>query len=137
MQINPYLLFDGCCEEAFNCYAELLGGQIVAMLKHRDTPAAGHTSPEWQDKIIHGRIVIGGQVLMGSDAPPEYQEKPQGMRVSISVDTPEEAERIYNGLNKDAQITMPLDETFWAYRFAMLTDRFGTPWMINCEKPMG
>ncbi len=135
MQINPYLFFTGQCEEAFKFYEKLLGGKIEAMLTHEGTPAENGVPPEWRRKILHARMTIGGHVLMASDAPPGRQQKPQGFSVSISVDDPTEAERIYKELAEGAvAVTMPIQETFWAKRFGMLTDRFGIPWMINCEK---
>jgi PhnB protein len=135
MQINPYLLFTGQCEEAFRFYEKLIGGKIELMMPHEGTPAEGGVSAEWKKKILHARMTTPGGVLMGSDAPPEHQQKAQGFSVSLSVDDPAEAERIYQGLAESATtVTMPMQETFWAKRFAMLTDRFGIPWMINCEK---
>ena len=134
MTLNPYLNFNGTCKEAFEFYQKVLGGQIVAMMTHGETPAAGHTAPEWQDKIIHARLVVGSAVLMGSDAPPQYFQPAAGMTVSIMVDTAEEAERVFAGLSEGGQIQMPMEETFWATRFGMATDKFGTPWMVNCEK---
>jgi len=135
MQINPYLLFTGQCEEAFKFYEKLLGGKIEVMMPHAGTPAESQVPPEWKKKILHARMTAPGGVLMGSDAPPGRQAKPQGFSVSISVDNPAEAERIYDSLAEGATaVTMPIQETFWARRFAMLTDRFGIPWMINCEK---
>ena len=136
MQLTPYLNFDGDCREAFKFYEQCLGGKIVAMIPHAGTPAQGQVSPEWQDKITHARLLVGEAVLMGSDSPPEYFMQPQGIRVSINVDTPDEAERIFHALAEGGTVLMPVQETFWAVRFAMLTDRFGTPWMINCEKPL-
>lgn len=134
MQANPYLFFDGQCKEAFEFYANLLGGKIDAMLTHEGTPAANHVPAEWRSKIIHARLALGNQMLMGSDAPPEHQQKPQGFSVNINVENPDEAERIFNALKENGKVTMPFGETFWAVRFGMLVDRFGIPWMVNCEK---
>jgi PhnB protein len=134
MQVNPYLLFTGQCEEAFKFYEKLLGGKIQVMMSHEETPAASQVPAEWQKKILHTRMAVGNQVLMGSDAPPGRYQKPQGFSVSVSVDDPTEAERIYHALAEGAKVTMEIQETFWARRFGMLTDRFGIPWMINCEK---
>ena len=134
MQMNPYLFFDGQCEEAFKFYAKLLGGKIVAMMTHEGTPAADQVPAEWRSKIIHARLAVGDQLLMGSDAPPDHQERPQGFSVNVSVQNPAEAERIFHALVENGTATMPIAETFWAVRFGMLTDRFGIPWMINCEK---
>jgi PhnB protein len=134
MSINTYLMFNGQCEEAFTFYAKLLGGKIQMMMKHKGSPAESHTPPEWLDKILHGRMTIGDQVLMASDSPPDRYQKPQGFFVSINLKDPNEAERIYNALAKDGTVHMPMQETFFAAKFGMLVDRFSIPWMVNCEK---
>jgi PhnB protein len=135
MKLNPYLFFDGRCEEAFKFYEQCLRGKITAMLPHAGTPAEQHVPPEWRDKIMHARLEIGDQVLMASDAPPGRCAKPQGFSVSINVTQPAEAERIFRELSKNGTVTMPMEQTFWAARFGMCVDRFGTPWMVNCEPP--
>ena len=135
MQLNPYLFFKGDCEEAFRFYERVLGGRIVAMLTHEGTPSAEHTPAEWRSKIIHARMVVGDQVLMASDAPPGHQEDAmKGFSINVGVDDPAEAERIFHALAEGGTVRMPIQETFWAVRFGMLVDRFGTPWMVNCEK---
>jgi PhnB protein len=134
MQLTPYLNFNGQCEAAFKFYEQCLGGKIVALFTHRNTPAAEHVPAEWQDRIMHARLVVGDAVLMGSDSPPAYFEEPKGMYVSLQIDHPAEAERIFHALAEGGTVRMPIEETFWAARFGMLVDRFGTPWMINCEK---
>jgi PhnB protein len=134
MQMNPYLLFDGRCEAAFKFYAKALGGKIEAMMPHEGTPAAEHVPSEWRSKIIHARMVVGDKVLMGSDAPPDRHEAMKGISVMLGVEKPAEAERIFNALAEGAEVRMPLQRTFWAERFGMLVDQFGTPWMINCDQ---
>jgi PhnB protein len=134
MQLNPYLFFTGNCKEAFTFYEKVLGGKIIAMMTHKETPAAEHTKAEWLDKIIHARMTFGDQVLMASDAPPEHHRPMQGFSVSLTVQEPAEADRIFKAFSEGGHVTMPIEETFWAHRFGMLVDRFGTPWMINCEK---
>jgi len=135
MQMNPYLTFKGQCEAAFKFYEKVLGGKIVAMMPHEGTPAADHVPAEWRGKIMHARLVLDDdRVLMGSDAPPGMQEEMKGFSVTLGVDKPADAERIFHALAEDGTVRMPIQETFWATRFGMLTDRFGTPWMINCEK---
>ena len=138
MQANTYLTFNGNCEEAFKTYQKLLGGEIVAMMTHVDTPAEAHVPPEWRDKILHARLVLGngGGMLMASDAPPCRQETMQGFSVTLNIKDPAEAERVFNVLAEGGTVRMALEETFWAHKFGMLTDRFGTPWMINYERPM-
>jgi PhnB protein len=134
MQLNPYLLFSGQCEAAFKFYEQVLGGKIVAMITHAGTPAESQVPPEWRAKIMHARLIVGDQVLMGSDAPPAHFQQPQGFSVSIGVDEAEDAERIFHALAEDGTVRMPLQKTFWAIRFGMLVDRFGIPWMVNCEE---
>ena len=133
MQINSYLNFNGQCEAAFKFYTKCLGGRIQAMIPHAGTPAAEHVPAEWHSKIMHALLTVGDQVLMGSDAPPDYYEKPQGFSVSLQFKDPAEAERIFQALAQGGTVRMPLQQTFWAARFGMLVDQFGIPWMINCE----
>jgi PhnB protein len=89
-----------------------------------------------KDLVVHARFAAGDNLIMGSDASGGRYNKPQGYAVNIGVDTPEEAERIFAALSDGGNIGMPIQETFWARRFGMVTDRFGTHWMVNCEKPM-
>jgi PhnB protein len=134
VQLNPYLFFNGTCEEAFKFYEKCLGGKIEAMMTHAGTPAEAQTPPEWRNKILHARLVVDGQLLMGSDAPPDRREEPKGFSVSLQMKDPAVAERIFHALAENGNVRMPIQETFWAARFGMLVDRFGIPWMINCEK---
>jgi PhnB protein len=134
MQLNPYLTFNGQCEAAFKFYEKCLGGKIEAMMTHAGTPAEQHVPSEWRNKILHARLSVGDQVLMASDAPPDRYEKPQGFSVSLNIDKPSEADRIFRALSENGSVQMPLQQTFWAARFGMCVVRFGTPWMVNCEK---
>ena len=133
MQINVYLNFNGNCEEAFNFYAKLLGGKVESIDRYEGSPGAEH-HPAMNNKVIHARLLVDGQVIMGSDAPPEHYSKPQGNFVSINVDKLADARRIFDELARNGQVHMPFEKTFWAAGFGMTTDRFGTPWMVNCEK---
>ncbi|HEY6200431.1 MAG TPA: glyoxalase/bleomycin resistance/extradiol dioxygenase family protein [Candidatus Binatia bacterium] len=133
MQMGPYLTFKGDCEAAFKFYEKCLGGKIEALVPHEGTPAAQQVPPEWRNKILHARLTVGNDVLMGSDAPPERYEKPKGFSVTLNVDKPADADRMFNALADKGNVTMPIQKTFWAERFGALVDRFGTPWMINCE----
>jgi PhnB protein len=135
MELSPYILFGGQCEEAFKSYEKILSGKITAMHRHSEAPPAPHISPEWKNKIMHVSLQLGDYALMGSDAPPEYQQPAQGFSVSLVIKDPAEAERVFRGLSENGKIKMPFQETFWAHRFGMFTDRFGIPWMINCPKP--
>jgi PhnB protein len=133
MQLNPYLLFNGDCAEAFKFYEETLGGKIEGLFTFAGSPAAEHAPPEWGDKVMHATITIGDYKLMGSDAPPGRYEKPTGMSVSISLNDRDKGERIFNALAAGGTTIMPFGKTFWADGFGMCTDRFGIPWMVNCE----
>jgi len=134
MQLNPYLLFGGQCEAAFRYYEKVLGGKITAMMPHEGTPAESQVPAEWRKKIIHARLAIGDEVLMGSDAPPDRYKPPQGFSVSVQVKTPEDADRIFHALADNGKVTMPLGKTFFSPAFGMLTDQFGIPWMVNCDQ---
>ena len=136
MQLNPYISFNGNCEQAFRFYHKVLGGEIVAMFPHAGTPAESHVAPEWRDKIMHAALRIGDQWLMGGDPPPGNYHKPQGFCVSVHVQDPAEADRVFQALSEGGRVTMPIQETFWALRFGMLIDKFDVPWMVNCGKPM-
>ena len=132
--MNPYLFFNGQCEAAFKFYEQCLGGKIETMIRHEGSPAANHVPADWRDKILHARMIVGGVLLMASDAPSDRSQKPQGFSVNLGVKDPAEAERIFHSLAENGTVTMPIGETFWAVRFGMLVDRFGIPWMVNCEK---
>jgi PhnB protein len=134
MQLNPYLTFNGRCEEAFRYYERVLKGKMLMMMPHEGTPAETHVPPEWRKKIIHARLQVGDKLLMGSDSPPDRYEPMKGCSVTLGVDTPAEAERVFAALADNGTVRMGLQETFWAHRFGTLVDQFGTPWMINCEK---
>ena len=133
MYVSTYLTFSGRCEEAFRLYERVTRGKLVAMVTHEETPAASQVPPEWQKKIIHARLQIGSAYLMGCDAPPGRQKPPQGYMVSLGVDTPEDAERVYKELSEGGEVQMPLDKTFFAKKFGMFNDKFGIPWMVICE----
>lgn len=133
MQLGPYLTFKGDCEAAFKFYEKCLNGKIVALMPNAGTPAEQNVPPEWRNKILHARLQIGEDVLMGSDATPDHYEQPKGFSVTLDVDKPADADRMFKALSEKGNVTMPIQKTFWAERFGTLVDRFGTPWMINCE----
>jgi PhnB protein len=134
MKIENYIFFTDQCAEAMRFYAKVLGGKIEAMMTYGDSPAGPHNPPEMAQKVIHARLVVGDAVLMASDGP--HSETRQGFAVTLQVDTAEEADRLFNALGEGGQVTMPVGETFFSKRFGMLTDRFGTPWMINGPSKM-
>jgi PhnB protein len=134
MKLAPYLFFAGTCEQAFKAYEAVLGGKILAMMRFSEMPASEGCAPAGPDLIMHACLELDGQMLMASDAPPERSEGPmQSVSVSVTVKEDAEAERIFEALSEGARIKMPLAQTFWAPRFGMLQDRFGTHWMIASE----
>jgi PhnB protein len=135
MQINPYLIFNGECEAAFKFYEQCLGGKIIIMMTHAGSPMAAQTPAVWQNKILHATLLVGDKRLQGSDAPPDRYETPRGISVTLGIENLSDAERIFNALATNGTVGMPLQETFWALRFGMVVDRFGIPWLINCERP--
>ncbi len=137
MHTSTHLHFKGDCSAAFRSYAEILGGRIVFAMTYGESPAAGQTPPEMREQIIHARLDFGGQFLLGCDTPPDRYHAPQGFNVMVAVEPPAEAERIFRALADNGTVTMPFQETFWAKRFGMCTDRFGIPWMVNCAKAEG
>lgn len=135
MQITAYLNFKGNCEEAFQFYEKLFGGKIDGLYRYSGTPTADQFPKEFADKIMHIRLVVDQSEIMGSDCPPGMEGGGPAKRfsMSIGVKDPAEAERVFNGLAEGGSVQMPLQQTFWAAKFGMLVDRFGIPWMINCE----
>ena len=133
MKMNPYVNFKGDCEEAFRAYEKTLGGRMGEIFRYGGSPMAGDVPPDWADKVMHGSIEIGAQVVMGGDVAPDRYERPKGVSFSLQIASPDEAERIFHDLAKDGTVVMPLAKTFWAERFGVLVDRFGVPWFINCE----
>jgi PhnB protein len=132
MQLNPHLSFNGQCQEAFKFYQQCLGGNIQTMMTHGDSPMADQVPSEWRDKILHATLVVGETALMGADVPPDSYKEPRGFSITIQINDPADAERIFGALSEGGTVTMPLQETFWAARFGMVVDRFGIPWMVNC-----
>jgi PhnB protein len=130
--LNPYLFYSGNCEAAFKYYEKVLGGKIEFMMRANEGPADMKPEPGFENKIMHVRMSVGGQVLMASDAPPGHFHNPQGFAVSLTVHDLAEAERKFKALAEGGKETMPFTKTFYAKGFGMCTDQFGTPWMVNC-----
>ncbi|MBE7382776.1 MAG: VOC family protein [Leptolyngbya sp. SIO1E4] len=134
MQLNPYLSFNGQCEAAFKFYERCLGGKIATMLPYKGSPMAEEVTPDWLDKVMHAEFNLGDRVLMGSDCMPEQYEAPKGSSMMLNIDDPAKAESVFQALAENGTVNMPIQETFWAVRFGMLTDQFGIPWVINSDK---
>ena len=136
MKFVPYLSFDGNTEEAFAFYEKALGGKTTALLRFGDSPGCENMPAADKNKIMHARFEVGDQVLLATDATGDHPyQGNKGMQLTIQVKEPAEAERVFAALADGAQhVVMPIGETFWSVRFGMLVDRYGTPWMVNCEQ---
>jgi PhnB protein len=136
MKLQTYLNYGGNCAEAFHFYEKHLGAKIGMMMTHDQAPDQSQIKPEWAKAVLYANITIGGTVLAASDIPPDRFKPIRSVYLSLSVDSDEEAERIFQLLSDGGEIFMPMQETFFASRFAQLRDRFGTSWMILHERPM-
>jgi PhnB protein len=134
MRLNPYVMFNGQCQEAFKFYEKLLGAKITFSMTFAESPAAETVPPESRNLIIHAALEIDGQLLLASDAPPGRYEQPRGIYVSLSLKDTAEGQRIFKALAENGTIQMGFEPTFWSAGFGMCVDRFGIPWMVNCEK---
>ena len=136
MKLFTYLNYGGNCRQAFEFYAQHLGGRITMLSTHADAPGPSEVPDSWKNAVLHARIEIGGTTIFGADVPPDRFQPMRSAYLSLTLDSTAEAERVYALLAKGGQIFMPMAETFFAYRFAMLRDSFGTSWMLLHEKPM-
>lgn len=136
MRLNPHLVFDGQCQAAFTFYEKCLGGKITVMMTYGASPMAEQVAPGYRSRILHATLVLGQDRLTGGDALPDSYQQPQGFSVMLQIADAPEADRIFNTLAEKGHVQVPIQETFWALRFGMLVDRFGVPWLINCEKPV-
>ena len=132
MQINPYLNFDGNCAEAMRFYQKAIGGKLQVM-PFAGTPMENDIPAEYRQRTMHAHLAVSdGQSLMASDAGPwAPYEAPKGIQVTLNYDTAAEGRKVFDALAQGGQVQMPLDKTFWAEAFGMLTDRFGVQWMVN------
>ena len=136
MKLHTYLNYGGNCAEAFRLYQKNLGGKILAMMTYTDQPDPKNVPPGTEKWILYANMAIGETQLMGSAVPPERFQPMRSVYLSLAVDRSEEAERIFKLLNEGGEVFMPMEETFFAFRFGMLRDRFGTSWMILHQKPL-
>ena len=131
MKLDIYVNYPGNCQQAFRFYEKQLGGKITMLMTHREQPNAANVPEDWKNAILHARMEIGDAVLMGADIP--NAEPMRSAYLTLRLETTEEAEKVYAILSEDGQIFMKMEETFFATRFAMLRDKFGTSWMLLCE----
>jgi PhnB protein len=134
MQIQPYLFFDGRCEEALNFYRDVLGAEVTMMMRFKESPEPTMAPPGSEEKIMHAEFRIGESVLMGSDGNCTGKPNFSGFSLSVSAADVAESERLFAALAKDGQVQMPMSETFFSPRFGMVADRYGMGWMVIAEQ---
>jgi len=134
MQLYTYLNYGGNCRQAFEFYAAQLGGRITMLTTHGEQPEARSVPPEWRQAVLHARLELGGTVVLGADVPPDRFLPMRSAYLTLMLASVDEAERTYALLTEGGEIFMPMAETFFAHRFAMLRDRFGTSWMLLHER---
>ena len=136
MLVQPYLMFNGRCEEALAFYTQALGAKVEMLMRFADSPdplPPGAIPPGSEQKVMHSSFRIGDSVLMATDGGCSGAPAFQGITLSISVPDAAAADKVWNALVEGGSVQMPIGKTFWSPRFGMLTDRFGVAWMINTE----
>jgi PhnB protein len=139
MYVTPYLFFNGNCAEALRYYEKALGARVLHSTTYGDTPAKDHVPPALHDKVIHATLMVGNTAVMASDdcTPDGAAVTPGGYSLTVSVDTPETAKKVFDALADGGTVTMALDKTFFAAAFGSVHDRYGVRWMVICEKVLG
>ncbi|MDO9405190.1 MAG: VOC family protein [Polaromonas sp.] len=146
MQVQPYLFFEGRCEEALHFYQQAIGAQLGMVMRFKDNPGEPSTGgcasgpdmngPDLREKVMHAAFTVGDTLLMASDGMAGGQPEFKGVSLSIAASSDEEGRRLFNALAEGGQVEMPLGETFFATTFGMVKDRFGVSWMVVVAKPM-
>jgi PhnB protein len=134
MSVQAYLCFNGRCDEALAFYREALGANIEMLMRFRESPDPcpdGMLPAGWDDKVMHSSFRVGDSVLMATDGMSAAPATFEGITLSVTAKTPDEADRLFDALGNGGQVTMPIGPTFWSPRFGMLKDRFGVAWMVN------
>jgi len=132
--VQPYLFFNGRCEEAVEFYKTALGAQVLFMMRHKESPEKpppGQVPAGFENKIMHTSFQVGDTTVMASDGCSTDKPKFEGFSLSVSVPNEKEAERVFGELSKGGQVQMPLAKTFWSPRFGMVEDKFGVGWMVS------
>jgi PhnB protein len=132
--IQPYLIFNGRCEEAIEFYRSALGAETVLLMRFKDAPDPSMCAPGAENKIMHATLKIGHTIVLASDGRCQESEKLSGFSLSLTVKTPADADRFFAALSAGGQVLMPLTETFFSPRFGMVTDKFGVSWMVIIPK---
>jgi PhnB protein len=133
MSVQPYLFFNGRCEEAIEFYRKALGAEVMMLLRFKQSPDQSMVKPETAEKIMHARLRIGDAAVLVSDGMCSGEQKFEGFSLSLTVNTVEDADRRFNALADGGQVRMPLDKTFFSPRFGMVVDKFGVGWMVYVE----
>ena len=134
MRVEPYLFFNGRCEEAVEFYKKALGAKVAVLMRFKDSPephAPGMLPPGSENKVMHVSFRVGDTTVMASDGFCKGQTDFQGLSLSLTVSNEAEADRVFAALADGGQVQMPLNKTFWSPRFGMVTDRFGLGWMVT------
>jgi len=134
-QVQPYLFFDGRCDEALEFYRRALGAEVTMLMRYKESPERAMVTPGTEDKVMHASFRIGGTEVMASDGRCEGRTSFQGFALSIAVPTEAEADRKFAALSEGGQVQMPLTKTFFSPRFGMVADRFGMSWMVIVTPP--
>lgn len=130
MQVQPYLSFDGRCEEAIQFYQHALGAEVTMLVRFKDSPERGMIPPGGEDKVMHARLRVGGATILASDGRCVGKPAFQGFSLSLTAADEAEADRLFTALSDGGQVQMPLTRTFFSPCFGMLVDRFGVQWMV-------
>jgi PhnB protein len=134
MLVQPYLNFDGRCEEAIEFYQRAVGAEVQGLMRFKDNPgpaSSEHVTPGTENKVMHAALKIGDSLVMASDGYCQGKPSFQGVSLALQVKDAAAADKAFNALAEGGQVTLPLTQTFWSPRFGMLVDRFGVAWMIN------
>ncbi|HZR60150.1 MAG TPA: VOC family protein [Xanthobacteraceae bacterium] len=130
MQVQPYLFFDGRCDEALEFYKNAVGAKVGMLMRFKDAPDQTGITPGSENKVMHAQFEIGDTVVMASDGHNSGQPKFDGFSLAVSANSEAEAERLFNALGEGGKVTQPLTKTFFSPKFGMLADKFGVHWMV-------
>jgi PhnB protein len=130
MQVQPYVFFEGRCEEALNFYKKAVGAQVDMLMRFKESPDQTHMAPGSGEKVMHASVRIGGSTLFASDGRCTGAQKYDGFSLSLAADSVADAEKYFAALGEGGKVMMPLSKTFFAKSFGMVTDRFGVMWMV-------
>jgi PhnB protein len=130
MQVQPYLFYEGRCEEALAFYRGALGAEVTMLMRFKESPDPGMVAPGTGDKVMHASFRIGETTVLASDGRCQGSASFQGLALSLTVPNEAEAERLFGALGDGGQVQMPMTKTFFSPRFGMVADRFGVSWMV-------